>query len=404
MGLLARIFRRSELERRSAPTSWDLLAADGLSTRAGVAVNAGAAEKLSAAFASVQLISQTLASMPVIIYRRDASGARFEDRRHPVARLFAGDINENQTAADFFELMQAAVLWHGNAYCEIVRNAAGQPVELIPYAPPMVSVLRLPGRRLVYDASDVDGRTRRLLASEMLHLRDRSTDGLVGISRLLRARESFSTAIATENFASSTFKNGARLSGILQHPEALGQEAQKNLKTTFKKHYSGAKNAGEVLVLEEGMTFKPVSVPPEAAELLQSRRFTVESVARLFGVPAQLIGDTSQTNFSNFVEASRHFARFTLVPWAVRWEQTLARSLLGGADRATHEIEINLDELLRGDPLQRAQTWRVLREIGAVNANEIRALEGWNPRTDPAGDEFLAPLNMMPEQKAAPKN
>ena len=391
-------------EQRSGPTSWDLMAGKvPLDNGAGVPVNAPVAENLSAAFASVQLVSQTLASLPLIIYRRDSTGARFEAPTHPVARLFAGDVNEHQTASDFIELMMASLLWHGNAFAAIVRDASGRPSSLIPYNPLWVSVSLLYGtRRLRYDVTDPWGRTRTLLQEELLHVRDRSDDGLIGRSRLDRARDAFGTAIATESFAANTYRNGARLSGVLMHPEGIGEVGRQNIKDFFTQLFSGSSKAGSVAVLEEGMKWQSISVPPEQAELLESRRFTVEAVARLFGVPSQLIGSTEKSNYSNFVEASRHFARFTIAPWAVRWEQALARSLFSEADRGTHEIEINLDELLRGDPLQRAQTWRVLREIGAVNANEVRRAEGWNPRTDPDADAYLSPLNMTSSGNAAP--
>jgi HK97 family phage portal protein len=394
------------VEKRSS--TWDLLSGrGGFETGAGVAVSPYVAENLSAAFAAVQLVAQTMASLsPPYIYKRDASGARAEAPQHPVARLFAGDVNEHQTVADFFELMQAHVLWHGNAYAEIVRDQAGRPIELIPHHPSLVSVFRLPGRgrRLRYDVSDLDGGTRRLLADEMLHLRDRSDDGLVGKSRLQRAREAFGNAIATERFASATYRNGATLSGVLMHPDQLDEPASERLRKSFEEIHKGADNAGKVAVLEEGLKWQQTSVSPEDAQMLESRRFSVEAVCRMFGVPPQLVGDTSKVAYSNMIEAGRHFARFCLAPWCSKWEQTIASSLFSETDRATHEVEINLDELLRGDPLQRAQTWRVYRELGVVNANEIRAEEGWNPRTDPDAETYFAPLNLQSEQTGAPKD
>jgi HK97 family phage portal protein len=398
-------FARSAAETRAAPTSWDLIQGRGIDTDAGVPVSPHLAENLSAAFASVQLVAQTLASLPIVVYRRDGDGNRTEVPEHAVARLFAGDVNEHQSAVDFVEMQAAALLWNGNCYAEIRRDARGAPVALIPYYPSLVSVFRIPGspRRLRYEVSDLDGGTRRLLADEMLHVRDRSDDGLVGKSRLQRAREAFGTAMATEKFAASTYRNGAALSGIVSHPETLGPDAAKTLRESMQSIYGGHGNAGRIGVLEEGATWTQMSVSPEDAQLLESRRFGVESICRLFGVPPQLIGDTSTTAYSNMVEASRHLARLTIAPWAAKWETALARSLFTESDRQTHSIEINMDELLRGDPLQRAQTWRVLREIGAVNANEVRRSEGWNRRTDPAGDEFLAPMNMAPAQEGAPK-
>jgi HK97 family phage portal protein len=216
-------------------------------TDTGVPVNPILAENLSAAFASVQLISQTIASLPLCIYRLDASGARYDDRQHPVAKLFAGDVNENQTASDFFELMQANVLWHGNAYAEIVRDGAGRPVALVPHHPGMISVERLPGRgrRLRYIVSDIGGGSRRLLQEEMLHIRDRSDDGLCGKSRLQRAREAFGSAIAAERFAARTWNNSASMSGFVSHPETLGPEAAQTFASELGRSLRRSKERGQ---------------------------------------------------------------------------------------------------------------------------------------------------------------
>ena len=146
----------------------------------------------------------------------------------------------------------------------------------------------------------------------------------------------------------------------------MGEGTAESLRLQLERLYAGGENAGRIAVLEEGMTWTGMSCSPEDAQLLESRRFTVESVARLFGVPPQLIGDTTKSAYANVVEASRHFARFTLSPWASKWEQTIARSLFSETDRIDHEVVISMDELLRGDPLMRAQVWRVLREVGAV--------------------------------------
>jgi HK97 family phage portal protein len=403
MSLLTRIFGRSE--KRSKPTSWDHLRNDGYLTESGSPVSAHLAENLSAVFACVQIISQTVAMLPLVFYRKAADGARFEDREHPVARLFAGDINAHQTTPEFIELMQAHCLLRGNSYAEIVRDGRGAPVALIPHHPDAVAVERIPRMdRIRFVVTDPNGGSRRLLQEEMLHLRDRSDDGMVGKSRLQRAREAFGIAIASERYAANVFRNGASMSGFVSHPETLGSEATKTLRESLQALYSGASNAGNIGVLEEGMTWHQLSVSPLDAQALESRRFSVESIARLFGVPPQLLGDTSKAAHSNVVEASRFFARFCVQPWLTKWEHALARSLLSSADRETREFEVDMDDFLRGDMLQRFQAYRIAREIGAYNANEIRRFEKQNPRTDPGGDEYFSPLNMSPPQEGAPKD
>lgn len=397
-----RVEKRSE--KRSKPTSWDLMAGRGFESESGVPVSPYLAENLSAVFAAVQIIAETVATLPLVVYRRTGDG-RNSDPLHPVARLFARDPNSLQTPPEFIEMMTAHVLLRGNSYAEIVRDNRGAPVELIPMHPDHVSVLRIPRtRRVVYDVSDPDGGTRRLLAEEMFHVKDRTDDGIVGKSRLARARETFGTALATERFAASTYRNGAALSGVLSHPEQLGGEAAENIRASFERIHKGSGNAGKIAVLEEGMRWTAVSVSPEDAQMLESRRFGVEQIARMFRVPPPILGDLKDGNYSSVTELGRWFYQHTIMPWLTRWERTIERALFSEEGRRTHEVEFDADHLLRGDMLQRFQAYRIGREIGLYNANDLRGFEKLNPRTDADAEAFLAPLNMMPEQTGAPKD
>jgi HK97 family phage portal protein len=415
MGIISRILGIGELatanadnrapERRSTLSSWDLMRGIGFETESGVAVSPHLAENLSAVYAAVQCISESIAALPLYCYRRAGDGVKFSDPNHPVARLFQKAPNDIQTGPELVEQLIAFCLLRGNAYCQIIRDNRGAPVELYPLHPDCVCVLRLPGtRKIVYDYSDpITGGTRRLLPEEVFHLRDRTDDGFVGKSRLARARESIGTAIAIERFAANTFKNGARLSGVLEHPAGIGDQALLNIKQSFVQNFSGAERANSVLVLEEGMKWQSISVPPEDAELLMSRRFGTESIARIFRVPLPLLADISNGSYSNIVELNRMFATHTLTPWIVRLEKTIERDLLSEDGRRTHLVEIDQDDLLRGDMLQRWQSYRIMREIGGASANEISGWEKINRRTDPGGDEFLRPMNMQPEQTGMPK-
>jgi HK97 family phage portal protein len=264
-------------------------------------------------------------------------------------------------------------------------------------------VVRIPRTgRYAFDVSLPEGGTRRLLPEEMLHLKDRSDDGVLGKSRLARARETFGAAMATERYAASTFKNGASMSGILSHPEHLGEEATKNLKDSFKATYSGADKAGEVAVLEEGLKWQQISVSPDDAQMLESRRFSVEQLARIFRVPGPIIGDYQGGNNASIQEVGRWFYSHTIMPWLNKWERLIEHSLLSTQARRSYEVEIDADLLLRGDMLTRFQAYRIAREIGVYNANELRKFEKANPRTDPEAETYLAPSNMQPEQTGRP--
>jgi HK97 family phage portal protein len=404
MGILARIFGTTETRATAGPSSWDLMRGLGVETEAGVPVSPYLAENLSAVFACVQIISETVATVPLVVYRHEGDGVRRADSAHPVARLFGRDANTLQSPVEFLETTTAHCLLRGNAYAEIVRDPRGAPQEIIPLHPDRVSVLRIPGtRRLVYDVTGLDGGTRRLLADEVLHLRDRSDDGIIGKSRLERARESFGTALATERFAASVYRNGASLSGIVSHPEQIGPEAARTLRESLNALYGGARNAGKIGVLEEGMEWKAVSVSPEDAELLASRKFSTEQIARLFRVPPPVLGDLENGSYSNVTELGRWFYQHTLVPWFTRWEKTIERALFSDEGRQAHEVEFDADTLVRGDMLARFQAYRIGREVGLYSANDLREYEHLNPRTDPEADAFLSPMNMQSEQARQPK-
>lgn len=391
-------------ERRSAPTTWDLLrTGGGFDTDVGVPVSPYLAENLSVVFACVQVISETIAMLPLCVYRKLDAGARMEDTTHPVARIFGGDANARQTATEFIEMLTAHCLLRGNAYAEIVRDNRGQVVGLNPFHPDHVSVVRIPRTgRYAYDVSLPEGGTRRLLPEEMLHLKDRSDDGVVGKSRLARARETFGTALAVERYAGSTFRNGASMSGVLSHPEALGDEAADRLRKSFEQTYSGAANAGRVAVLEEGLKWTQVSVSPDDAQMLESRRFGVENLARIFRVPPPVLGDFQGGNYSSISEVGRWFYSHTVMPWLNRWERLIERALFSSDGRRAHEVEFDTDLLLRGDMLTRFQAYRIAREIGVYNANELRKFEKQNPRTDDAGERYFEPANMQQEQTGRP--
>ena len=398
-------FTRRKPEQRSRPTSWDLMTGKWADTDAGVPVSPYLAENLSAVFACVQIISETVGTLPLLVYRREGD-ARFEVPTNPVQRLFATQPNELQTGPEFLETMVAHCLLRGNSFAEITWSDRGVPTALIPLHPDCVSVVRFPGsRRIAYDYSDPDrGTTRRLLPEEVLHIKDRSDDGIVGKSRLQRARETFATAQATERFAGSTYRNQAKLSGVLTHPGAVGGEALQNIKNSMTDKFSGADKAGSIMVLEEGMVWKATSVSPEDAQMLESRKFSVEQIARLYRVPPPVLGDLSNGSYSNVTELGRWFYQHTICPWLYKLERTIEMSLFSDASRATYSVEFDADLLVRGDMLQRFQAYRIGREIGLYSANDLRKFELLNARTDPDADAFLSPLNMASEQTGLPRD
>lgn len=391
-------------EKRSAPTSWDLLRTGAdYGADAGVATTVHLAENLSVVTACVNAISETAGMLPPHVYQKLPDGSRIEAPDHPVARLFSDGPNEWQTTPEFIEMLTAHCLLRGNSYAGIRRNNRGEPIALDPYHPDLVSVVEIPRTgRYAYDVSLRQGGTKRLLPEEMLHLKDRSDDGIVGKSRLARARETFGSAIATERYAASTFKNGAAMSGILSHPEAIGEEAAARLGKDFKQTYSGADKAGSVAVLEEGLKWQQISVSPDDAQMLESRKFSTMALARIYRVPPPVIGEFEGGNYSSISEVGRWFYSHTMQPWLNKWEKLICHSLFSAIGRRTYEVEFDCDLLLRGDMLARFQSYRIAREIGVYNANELRKFEKANPRKDAGGETYFEPANMQGEQTGQP--
>jgi len=402
MSLWTRLFG-ARGERRSKPTSWDLLGQLGLPTLTGGLVSPAMVEGNAAAFNAVQLISEAVGTLPLKVYARGENGARLASDNHPVARLFTDAPNALQTPAEFVTMMQATCLHQGYAVAEIVRDGRGAATSLWPIHAGQVSLARIPGTRtLVYEVSDEVG-SRRLLGSEVLVIRDRWDDPFTPRSRLDRCREALAGAIATERFAASLWRNGARLSGVVEHPEQIGPEAARTLRESLQALYGGTDNAGRIGVLEEGMSWKNVAATPHDAELSAARGIAVLEVARIFNIPPPMLADLTNANYSNVVEMRRQFAAGTIQPWLVRWEQAIARDLFSSEGRRAHEVEFDMDLLVRADYLQRLQGYRIGREVGLYSANDLRRFEHLNPRTDDGGEAFLAPLNMQPEQSGAPK-
>lgn len=387
MNILKRLFGKSE--QRAACPSWDALSGHGTAT--GRLVSPRAAENLSTVLACVQAISTAIASLPAYLYRMEGK-VRVEDTAHPLADLIRRGPNEKQTWPDFVEFVMSSAVMRGNALVEIVTDAAGRVLELKPIPWEWVSVQVLPSGRLAYDVTEItsiyggQGRFRRLLEGEVMHLRDRTDDGLLGKSRLQRAAAVVAAGVSVQEFAESMYRNGASPSGALESDAKLAPEAYDRLKQQFNDAYTGPQNARKVMLLESGLHWKQISVSPEDAELLSSRRFTTEELARIFQVPPPMVGIWDHSTFTNSETAGKWFATFTIGPWCRKLEAEFARSVLSAADRATHQIEFDLSGFLRGDHGARWQGYQIAVSNGILTPNEIREAEGWNPR--PGGDDF----------------
>ena len=376
MGLMQRIASLAGYERRDdrADPSWSAIA-PGIGYPG--ALSARAAENLSTVLASTTVIGTSLAYIPALVYRRDGDD-RVEAMGHPLRRLTRNGVNDDMTWPDFIEHMITSTLLTGNGLAEILRGDSGQLVgfRFIPWG--LVTVAYLASGRLAYDVGDGRGSMRRLLQGEVLHLRDRTDDGLIGRSRLSRASDTVSGVSATSAFAYNFMANRAAPSGVIELPGTLTGDQRKFLRDQMSERHNGPKNAGTTLILDGGMTWKAAQISPEDAELLESRKFGVEEICRLFQVPPPLVQDYSHNTFTNSETAGRWFAMFTLAPWARKIEAEFARSVFptGGP----FELELDLSGFLRGDPQTRWANHKIAIDAGVLDTDEVRVIEGWNPR------------------------
>lgn len=364
----------SKQETRAEDPSWAALLPNG--TSAGIPVSPGNAETISTVFACVQAIAETIAGLPLILYRYLPDGDRERAIDHPLYRVLHDAPNANQTALEFREQLTAQVLLWGNAYAEITADGNGNVTALTPLHPRNVTVVRLPSGRIRYDVADPEtGRVRPLLADEVLHLKDRTDNGIVGKSRIQLAREMLGGVLAQQEHGNTTFRNGARLSGVLQTPNVMTDDSIKRLSDSWTAQFAGVGNSGKTAILENGLEYSQLSMSNEDAQWLQSRQFSVEEVCRIFRVPPVLVADLRHANFSNSVEMNRWFVAHTLRRWLTMWEESCERSLLPPIARTRYFIEHSVEALLRGDSKGRAEFYASGITAGWLLPSEARRLE-----------------------------
>ncbi len=381
MGMIERIASLAGFERRhddASPLdpSWQALAP---MTGHYAGLSARAAENLSTVLACTSAIATALAYVPARIYRWEGD-TRLEHSSHPLSRLIRYGCNPAMTWCDTIEHLVADTLLTGNGLLEIERNGNGQISGLFYHPWGMVTVQELPSGRLRYDIGDGKGNTRRLLEGEALHLRDRTNDGKIGVSRLSRSADTIAGADLANRHARSVYANGAYPSGVLESDSKMTPEIAAGLREQFDRRFSGADKAGRALILEGGLKWKSAQISPEDAELLETRRFGVEEIARLFQVPPPIIGDYTHNTFTNSETAGRWFATFCLAPWARKIEAEFSRSLFPAG--SPFELELDLSGFLRGDPETRWNAHKIALESGVLDPDEVRHVEGWNPRME----------------------
>ena len=366
----------------------------------GKVVNERTAMQTTAVYSCVRILSEAIASLPVHLYRYAGRGKeRVYD--HPLYYLLHDEPNPEMTSFVFRETLMSHLLIWGNAYAQIIRDGGGRVLGLYPLLPDKVEVDRDGKGELYYvynrysDENPNFGEYGRvyLAPEDVLHIPGLGFDGLVGYSPIAMAKNAVGMTLACEEYGAGFFENGATPGGVLEHPGVLKDPAK--VRESWHAVYGGSKNAGKVAVLEEGMKYQQIGIPPEEAQFLETRKFQVDEIARLYRIPPHMVGDLDKSSFSNIEQQSLEFVKYTLDPWVIRWEQSLQKALLLPQEKREYFVKLNVDGLLRGDYQSRMNGYSVGRQNGWLSANDIREMEDMNPiPAEEGGDLYLVNGNL----------
>ena len=400
MGILSGLFHS-----RDKPTN----ATSGSSYRfflggstSGKTVTERSAMQMTAVYSCVRILAEAIAGLPLHLYTYKEDGGKEKAIRHPLYLLLHDEPNPEMSSFVFRETLMTHLLLWGNAYAQIIRNGKGEVVALYPLMPNRMTVDRDSSGQLFYsyqmnnsDAPTMKTGTVILKPSDVLHIPGLGFDGLVGYSPIAMAKNAIGLAIATEEYGAKFFANGATPGGLLEYPGTVKDPDR--VRESWNKGFSGSQNAGKVAILEEGMKYTPISIAPEQAQFLETRKFQINEIARIFRVPPHMVGDLEKSSFSNIEQQSLEFVKYTLDPWVVRWEQSLSRALFTPEEKKKYFFKFNVEGLLRGDYQSRMNGYATARQNGWMSANDIRELENLDRiPAEEGGDLYLINGNMLP--------
>lgn len=404
MGIFSGLFKsRDKPQNSTAGSSYTFFM--GGST-AGKHVNERSAMQMTAVYSCVRILAEAVAGLPLHLYRYTESGGKEKAIDHPLYLLLHDEPNPEMSSFVFRETLMTHLLLWGNAYAQIIRNGKNEVIALYPLMPNKMEVDRDEYGQLYYkyqrsndEAPTMEGSSVILKPCDVLHIPGLGFDGLVGYSPIAMAKNAIGMAIACEEYGAKFFANGAQPGGVLEHPGTI--KDPQRVRESWQSTFGGSGNANKIAVLEEGMKYTPISMSPEQAQFLETRKFQINEIARIFRVPPHMVGDLEKSSFSNIEQQSLEFVKYTLDPWVIRWEQSIMRSLLTPEEKKTYYAKFNLDGLLRGDYQSRMNGYAIGRQNGWMSANDIRELENLDRiPAEEGGDLYLINGNMLPMRDA----
>ena len=404
MGFFSSLFRsRDAPQNRTAGSSYTFYFGGSTS---GKAVTERSAMQMTAVYSCVRILAEAVAGLPLNLYRYTEDGGKEKAIDHPLYLLLHDEPNPEMTSFVFRETLMTHLLLWGNAYAQIIRNGKGEVIALYPLMPNKMSVDRDSQGQLYYtyqrgtdEALRDKNQTVILRPSDVLHIPGLGFDGLVGYSPIAMAKNAIGMAIACEEYGAKFFANGAAPGGVLEHPGTI--KDPQRVRESWQSTFGGSGNANKIAVLEEGMKYTPIGISPEQAQFLETRKFQINEIARIFRVPPHMVGDLEKSSFSNIEQQSLEFVKYTLEPWVIRWEQSIQRTLLSTHEKARYFVKFNLEGLLRGDYQSRMNGYATARQNGWMSANDIRELENLDRiPAEEGGDLYLINGNMLPLHQA----
>jgi HK97 family phage portal protein len=356
-------------------------------------VDSYTAMKYSAVFACCRVLAETFASMPVMLYQKDKNGDRKALNDLDIYDILHSRPNDEMSPFNFKESMMMSLNLGGNSVSEKLFNRFGDVVGLYPYRWQQVKIDRDENNRLIYKITN-GKESKTLNREQVLHIPGLSLDGIVGLSPIEYSASAINLGLSYEKFGIGFYKNGANASGAFTFPNELGDEAFGRLKEEVKKNYTGLKNTGTPIILEGGGSFQPFTIKPADAQLIESKRFQIEDICRIYRVPQHLVQMLEKSTNNNIEHQSLEFVMYTMLPWFKRVEENLNMQMLSPKERkAGYYLEFKIDALLRGDAKSRAEAYATGRLNGWLSINDIRKLENMNPVE--GGDEYMQPLNYI---------
>ena len=404
MGLFSSLFRsRDAPQNRTAGSGYTFFFGG---TTSGKAVTERSAMQMTAVYSCVRILAEAVAGLPLNLYRYTEDGGKEKAIDHPLYLLLHDEPNPEMSSFVFRETLMTHLLLWGNAYAQVIRNGKGEVVALYPLMPNKMTVDRDERGQLYYsyqrsndEAPTMKGNTVTLRPSDVLHIPGLGFDGLVGYSPIAMAKNAIGMAIACEEYGAKFFANGAAPGGVLEHPGTI--KDPQRVRESWQSTFGGSGNANKIAVLEEGMKYTPIGISPEQAQFLETRKFQINEIARIFRVPPHMVGDLEKSSFSNIEQQSLEFVKYTLDPWVIRWEQSIQRTLLSQGEKAHYFVKFNLEGLLRGDYQSRMNGYATARQNGWMSANDIRELENLDRiPAEEGGDLYLINGNMLPLKDA----